>query len=224
MGWACAAASSATVLILAYAAAADADTMHLLFGNLLAVSAAMLWPWGALRLTIAVHILFTQRFLLATFDPEAALVAGVNARRWMLLLNVLVGVATATAVQHIGALLHVRSPDAACHGGAAADDQCARRLRDGRRVGNGAAVSGSGGVVLPRPACRARGRCATRGRCSARRYRGSPAAWLKPRSSYVSESAENAARISVNRCDVFAVEFQAPDHVRRPGRTRLRVG
>ena len=48
MGWACA-ASSATVLILAYAAAADADTMHLLFGNLLAVSAAMLWPWGALR-------------------------------------------------------------------------------------------------------------------------------------------------------------------------------
>ena len=34
----------------------------------------------------------------------------------MLLLNVLVGVATATAVQHIGALLYVRSPDAACMG------------------------------------------------------------------------------------------------------------
>ena len=105
MGWACAAASSATVLILAYAAAADADDAPALRqppgrerGHAVALA-------GVAALTIAVHILFTQRFLLATFDPEAALVAGVNARRWMLLLNVLVGVATATAVQHIGALL-----------------------------------------------------------------------------------------------------------------------
>ena len=39
MGWAYAAASSATVLVLAQASSADTDTMHFLFGNLLAVSA-----------------------------------------------------------------------------------------------------------------------------------------------------------------------------------------
>jgi ABC-type Mn2+/Zn2+ transport system permease subunit len=106
MGWAYATASSATVLVLAYAAAADADTMHLLFGNLLAVSTGHAVALAGIAvLTIAIHILFTQRFLLATFDPEAAVVAGVSTHRWMLLLNVLVGVATATAVQHIGALL-----------------------------------------------------------------------------------------------------------------------
>jgi len=106
IGWAYATASSATVLILAYAAAADADTMHLLFGNLLAVSAGhAVVLSGMAAVTIAVHVLFTQRFLLATFDPEAAIVAGVSTHRWMLLLNLLVGVATATAVQHIGALL-----------------------------------------------------------------------------------------------------------------------
>ena len=106
MGWAYAAASSATVLVLAYAAAADADTMHLLFGNLLAVSVGHAVALAGIAvLTIAIHTLFTQRFLLATFDPEAALVAGVSTHRWLLLLNLLVGVAAATAVQHIGALL-----------------------------------------------------------------------------------------------------------------------
>jgi zinc transport system permease protein len=106
IGWAYAAASSATVLILAYAAAADADTMHLLFGNLLTVSAGHAVALAGIAvLTIAIHVLFTQRFLLATFDPEAALVAGVSTHRWLLLLNLLVGVAAATAVQHIGALL-----------------------------------------------------------------------------------------------------------------------
>jgi zinc transport system permease protein len=41
----------------------------------------------------------------ATFDPEAAQVAGVNVRGWSLLLNLLVGAAAALAVHHIGALL-----------------------------------------------------------------------------------------------------------------------
>jgi ABC-type Mn2+/Zn2+ transport system permease subunit len=106
MGWAYAAASSATVLILAGAAAADADAMHLLFGNLLAVSAGHAAVLAAIAVaTVAIHILFTQRFLLATFDPEAALVSGVSTRRWLLLLDLLVGAAAATAVHHIGALL-----------------------------------------------------------------------------------------------------------------------
>jgi zinc transport system permease protein len=106
MGWAYAAASSATVLVLARASAADTDVMHVLFGNLLTVSAghaAVLATMAAA--TVAAHATFVRRFLLATFDPEAAQVAGVNVRGWSLLLNIIVGLCAALAVHHIGALL-----------------------------------------------------------------------------------------------------------------------
>jgi zinc transport system permease protein len=106
MGWAYAAASAATVLVLARASAADADTMHLLFGNLLAVTAGHAFSLAAMAVAMVVaHITFMRRFLLATFDAEAAQVAGVNVRGWSLLLNLLVGAGAAMAVHHIGALL-----------------------------------------------------------------------------------------------------------------------
>ena len=106
MGWAYAAASSATVLILARAAAPDADAMHLLFGNVLAVSAGHAVSLTLMAIaTAAVHVAFLQRFMLATFDPEAARVAGVNVSGWSLLLNLLVGAVAAMTVHHIGALL-----------------------------------------------------------------------------------------------------------------------
>jgi zinc transport system permease protein len=106
MGWAYAAASSATVLVLAQASTADTDTMHLLFGNLLAVGAGHAASLVVLAAaTAAVHTTFMRRFLLATFDPEAAQVAGVNVRGWSLLLNLLVGAGAAMSVHHIGALL-----------------------------------------------------------------------------------------------------------------------
>jgi hypothetical protein len=47
---------------------------------------------------------FGRRFLLVTFDPEAATVAGVNTRWWSFFLNLAIGVAAAAAVQAIGAL------------------------------------------------------------------------------------------------------------------------
>ena len=50
-------------------------------------------------------MVFSQRFLLVTFDAEAAQIAGVNARLWSLGLNLIVGVAAAAAVHEIGALL-----------------------------------------------------------------------------------------------------------------------
>jgi ABC-type Mn2+/Zn2+ transport system permease subunit len=105
MGWAYAAASSATVLVLSWAAGNSADTLHLLFGNVLAVEVN-----DAVELTIIavvlglVQVLFGRRFLLVTFDPEAASVAGVNTRVWSLALNLAIGVAAATAVNAIGAL------------------------------------------------------------------------------------------------------------------------
>ena len=106
MGWAYAAASSAPVLILSAVAAPDADTLHMLFGNLLAVSVSHAAGLVIVALIVGMaQILFSQRFLLVTFDAEAAQVAGVNARSWTLGLNLLVGVAAAAAVHEIGALL-----------------------------------------------------------------------------------------------------------------------
>jgi ABC-type Mn2+/Zn2+ transport system permease subunit len=105
MGWAYAAASSATVLLLALSPRGHTDTLHLLFGNVLTVD-----PFHAFVLslvaavTLLCQVLFGRRFLLVTFDVEAASVAGVNTRGWLLTLHLLTGVVVATAVDHIGVL------------------------------------------------------------------------------------------------------------------------
>ena len=105
-GWAYAAAASATVLILAGATAADADTLHLLYGNVLAVSPSHATGLAVLALVIGVvHVLFGSRFLLITFDAEAAQVAGVNTRLWSICLNLSIGAVAAAAVHEVGALL-----------------------------------------------------------------------------------------------------------------------
>jgi ABC-type Mn2+/Zn2+ transport system permease subunit len=106
MGWAYAAASSATVLVLSWVTAGSTDTMHLLFGNVLAVPVADVVGLTIIAGFIAlVQSLFGRRFLVVTFDPEAAMVAGVNVRLWSVGLNLAIGVAAATAVHAIGALL-----------------------------------------------------------------------------------------------------------------------
>jgi ABC-type Mn2+/Zn2+ transport system permease subunit len=105
MGWAYAAASSATVLLLSWVAGGSSDTFHLLFGNVLAVQVADVFGLTIISVVIGVvQVLFARRFLLVTFDPEAARVAGVNTRLWSLALNLTIGVAAATAVNAIGAL------------------------------------------------------------------------------------------------------------------------
>jgi zinc transport system permease protein len=104
--WAYAAAASATVLILAGAAGADADTLHLLYGNVLAVSSSHATGLGILALAIvSVHVVLGPRFLLITFDAEAAQVAGVNTRLWSMCLNLSIGVAAAAAVHEVGTIL-----------------------------------------------------------------------------------------------------------------------
>jgi ABC-type Mn2+/Zn2+ transport system permease subunit len=105
MGWAYAAASSATVLILSRATAGSADTLHLLFGNVLAVRVSDVVGLTIIAAAIGlVQWLFARRFLLVTFDPEAASVAGVNTRLWSSALNLAIGVAAAAAVHTIGTL------------------------------------------------------------------------------------------------------------------------
>jgi len=106
VSWAYAAAAAVTVLILAGAARADADTLHLLYGNVLAVSPSHATGLVGMAVIIGVvHILFGSRFRLVTFDIEAAQVAGVNTRLWSICLNLSIGAATAAAVHEIGALL-----------------------------------------------------------------------------------------------------------------------
>jgi len=106
IGWAYASAASATVLILAGSAAADADTLHLMYGNVLAVSPSHAKGLVVVALAIGiVHAIFGRRFLLVTFDAEAARVGGVRTRLWSLCLNLSIGVTTAAAVHEIGALL-----------------------------------------------------------------------------------------------------------------------
>jgi len=104
--WAYAAAASATVLILAAAAAPDADTLHMLYGNVLAVSSSHATGLGILAVAIVtVHVVLGPRFLLISFDAEAAQVAGVNTRAWSMCLNLSIGVAAAAAVHEVGTLL-----------------------------------------------------------------------------------------------------------------------
>ena len=105
MGWAYASASATTVLILSWAASGSSDTLHLLFGNVLAVPAThVVWLAILSAAVVAVHLGFGRRFLLVTFDPDGAMVAGVHTRGWNLLLNLMISIAAAAAVHEIGAL------------------------------------------------------------------------------------------------------------------------
>jgi ABC-type Mn2+/Zn2+ transport system permease subunit len=105
-GWAYAAASSVTVLILAGTSAGDTDTLHLLYGNVLAASPSHTGGLIVVALVVTVvQWLFGPRFLLVTFDPEGAQVAGVHPQVWSLGLNLLIGVAVAMAVHEVGTLL-----------------------------------------------------------------------------------------------------------------------
>ena len=105
LGWAYAAAASATVLILAHAAGGSVDTLHLLFGNVLAIQPSHVAALVLLAVLVGcLHLLLAPRFLLVTFDAEAATVAGVKTRVWAFVLNLLLAIATAAAVHEIGTL------------------------------------------------------------------------------------------------------------------------
>ena len=105
MGWAYAAAASATVLILSQAAGGNVDALHLLFGNVLAIQTShVIALLIQAAVVLSLHVLFWRRFLLVTFDAEAAKVAGVRTRWWSLTINLLIGGVGAGAVHEIGAL------------------------------------------------------------------------------------------------------------------------
>ena len=105
MGWAYAAASSATVLVLSWTATGSSDTLHLLFGNVLAVESNHARALAVLAAVVVLaQLSLMRRFLLVTFDPESARIAGVNTRLWSLALNLSIGAVASAAVHEIGAL------------------------------------------------------------------------------------------------------------------------
>lgn len=105
MGWAYAAASSATVLILSQVAGGGSHAMDLLYGNVLAVQTSHVIGLAALAAGVVLaQLLFMRRLVLVTFDPESAQIAGVNTRRWSLALNLSIGIVASAAVHEIGAL------------------------------------------------------------------------------------------------------------------------
>lgn len=106
IGWAYATTAALTVIILAAAARGDADTLHLLYGNVLAVAPRQVLVLVGMAIVVALlQVLFGPRLLLVTVDAEAAQVAGVPTRRWSLALNLSIGVVTAVTVHELGALV-----------------------------------------------------------------------------------------------------------------------
>ena len=105
--WVYAAAASATVLILAAAAAPDADTLQSRCTAMYSLSVRVTrQAWAFLQWRIADRACSVgPRFLLISFDAEAAQVAGVNTRAWSMCLNLSIGVAAAAAVHEVGTLL-----------------------------------------------------------------------------------------------------------------------
>lgn len=105
MGWAYAAASSATILILSQRAGGGSHAMDLLYGNVLAVQESHVIGLAALAgAVVLAQLMFMRRLVLVTVDAESAQIAGVNTQRWSLALNLSIGIVAAAAVHEIGAL------------------------------------------------------------------------------------------------------------------------
>jgi len=94
------------VLLVAHTAAGNEEVVHLVQGNLLAMTSA-----EARRLAIVfavvllVHLGFFKEFLYISFDPRMAITQGYRAERWNLAFYLLLGLAIALAIKAIGILL-----------------------------------------------------------------------------------------------------------------------
>lgn len=97
---------AAAVLLVAHTARGNEEVVHLVQGNLLAMTAAEA-RWLALAFAgiLAVHLALFKEFLYLSFDPTMAATQGYRAGRWNLAFYVLLGVGVALAIKAIGILL-----------------------------------------------------------------------------------------------------------------------
>lgn len=97
---------AAAVLLVAHTARGNEEVVHLVQGNLLAMTATEArWLAGAFAGILAIHLVFFKEFLYLSFDPTMAATQGYRAGRWNLVFYLLLGVAIALAIKAIGILL-----------------------------------------------------------------------------------------------------------------------
>lgn len=95
-------------LVLVSVIPSQTDLNHIVFGNLLGVSASDVWQIGILGSLVAVILLVKRRdFTLFAFDPTHAYAIGLNPRRLGALLLVLLAFTAVTALQVVGIVLVV---------------------------------------------------------------------------------------------------------------------
>ncbi len=94
------------VVMISYSDAFAGDLIAILFGQILGTSwQQVLVMAGATVVVLAVSVLAARPFLLLSFDPEQADVAGFPARRYHVLMLLLVALTVVVAFQTVGTLL-----------------------------------------------------------------------------------------------------------------------
>lgn len=97
---------AAAILLVAHTARGNEEVVHLLQGNLLALTAGEAWRMAALfGGVLVVHLALLKEFLYLSFDPRMAATQGYRAGAWNLLFYALLGLAIALAIRAVGVLL-----------------------------------------------------------------------------------------------------------------------
>jgi len=93
-------------LVLFSKTPSDLHLDHILFGNILGLSAAQIWETGALSLVVLAVILALRRDLfLICFDPTHARALGLSVRGLTYLLLILLSLAIVASIQAVGLVL-----------------------------------------------------------------------------------------------------------------------
>ena len=93
-------------LVLFSKTPSDLHLDHILFGNILGISAAQLWETGLISVVVlAVILLLRKDLLLVCFDPTHARVLGLSVRGFTYLLLILLSLAIVAAMKAVGLIL-----------------------------------------------------------------------------------------------------------------------
>jgi ABC-type Mn2+/Zn2+ transport system permease subunit len=94
------------VLFVAHTATGNEEVVHLVQGNLLAMTAVEARNLGVVfGAILTVHLLFYKEFLYLSFDPQMAETQGYRPGLWSFAFYALLGLAIALAIKAIGILL-----------------------------------------------------------------------------------------------------------------------
>ncbi len=106
LGVAFTAAGAVAVLLVAHTATGNEEVVHLVQGNLLAMTQREARVLSVVfTMIVVVHLLFYKEFLYLSFDSQMAETQGYSPGRWNLAFYALLGLAIALAIKAIGILL-----------------------------------------------------------------------------------------------------------------------